>query len=110
MSELFTAVLYTRTVARTTRLPAVTESWIALLGTFPRRAARPTMYAVWLKVSIVASTTTMSVNTPYAGWSAGRDGGIDGGCGGVSGDGSDGGRAGGRGESGCGIKGEGGGG
>ena len=43
MSELFTAVLYTRTVARTTRLPAVTESWIALLGTLPRRAARPTM-------------------------------------------------------------------
>ena len=43
MSGLFTAALYTRTVARTTRLPAVTESWIALLGTLPRRAARPTM-------------------------------------------------------------------
>ena len=43
MSELYAAALYTRTVARTTRLPAVTESWIALLGTLPRRAARPTM-------------------------------------------------------------------
>ena len=43
MSELYAAALYTSTVARTMRLPAVTESWIALLGTLPRRAARPTM-------------------------------------------------------------------
>ena len=48
-----------------------------------------------MKVSIVASTTTVSVDTPYAGWSTGKDGSIDGRCGGVRSDGRDDGREGG---------------